>query len=117
MTGVTLKIDFETEALQQALARLKRRGGRLRPALLVIGEYLRSIPAHAGKPKRPHGCGRRSLLIRHQAVAKPGPKREKGNIPQSGQPASQPKAQYSASGNDTQKETLNQKYNHKTSIA
>ena len=53
MTGVTLKIDFETEALQQALARLKRQAETLRPALLVIGEYLRSIPAHAGKPRFP----------------------------------------------------------------
>ena len=30
MTGVTLKIDFETEALQQALARLKRQAETLR---------------------------------------------------------------------------------------
>ena len=40
MTGVTLKIDFETQALQQALARLQRQAKSLRPALTEIGEYL-----------------------------------------------------------------------------
>ena len=40
MTGVTLKIDFETEALGQALARLRRQAENPRPALSAIGEYL-----------------------------------------------------------------------------
>lgn len=40
MTGVTLKIDFETQALQQALARLQRQAKSLRPALTAMGEYL-----------------------------------------------------------------------------
>lgn len=40
MTGVTLKINFETAALRQALERLQRQAESLRPALLAIGEYL-----------------------------------------------------------------------------
>lgn len=40
MTGVTLKINFETAELRSALARLKRRAETLRPALTEIGEVL-----------------------------------------------------------------------------
>ena len=40
MTGVTLKIDVETEALGQALAKLQRRAKTLRPALTEMGEVL-----------------------------------------------------------------------------
>ena len=40
LTGVTLKINFETQALRQALARLKQNAESLRPALTEIGEYL-----------------------------------------------------------------------------
>ena len=40
MTGVTLKINFESEALSQALAKLQRQAENLRPALTAIGEVL-----------------------------------------------------------------------------
>ena len=40
MTGVTLKINVETQALRQALERLQRQAKTLRPALSAIGEYL-----------------------------------------------------------------------------
>ena len=40
MTGVTLKINFETSELRHALAKRKRRAEHLRPALTEIGEYL-----------------------------------------------------------------------------
>ena len=40
MTGITLKIDFETSELRSALEKLQRRAKTLRPALTEIGEYL-----------------------------------------------------------------------------
>lgn len=40
MTGVTLKINFETSDLRSALEKLQRRAENLRPALHEIGEYL-----------------------------------------------------------------------------
>ena len=40
MTGVTLKINFETQALRQTLTRLKQNAESLRPALTEIGEVL-----------------------------------------------------------------------------
>ena len=40
MTGVTLKIDFETAELSRALAKLQQNAKNLRPALTEIGEYL-----------------------------------------------------------------------------
>ena len=40
MTGVTLKIDFETAELRSALEKLQRQAKTPRPALTAIGEYL-----------------------------------------------------------------------------
>ena len=40
MTGVTLKINLDDQALGQALEKLQRRTATLRPALTEIGEYL-----------------------------------------------------------------------------
>ena len=40
MTGVTLKIDCETEAVRRALEKLQRRAETPRPALHETGAYL-----------------------------------------------------------------------------
>ena len=40
MTGVTLKINFETRALRQALAKLQQNAESPRPALTEVGEVL-----------------------------------------------------------------------------
>ena len=74
MTGVTLKINCETRALRQALARLKRNAESLRPALLAIGEYLLEATEDrfaqqvdpAGRPFAPLSPGYRAKKRRHQ---------------------------------------------------
>ena len=97
MTGVTLKINFETQALQTELARLKRRGSIPAHAgkpFLYQGERYkkRSIPAHAGKPFEaavawrsrrvyPHACGETRITLdwvrSHQGLSP----RMRGNLP------------------------------------
>ena len=74
MTGVTLKIDFETEALGQALASLRRQAENPRPALAEIGEYLLEATEDrfaaqvdpAGRPWAPLSPRYRKKKRRHQ---------------------------------------------------
>ena len=74
MTGVTLKIDFETSELRSALERLQRQAKTLRPALTEIGEYLLAATEDrfaeqvdpAGRPWAPLSPGYRAKKRRHQ---------------------------------------------------
>ena len=74
MTGVTLKINCETQALRTELEKLKRRAENLRPALTAIGEYLLEATEDrfaqqvdpAGRPFAPLSPGYRAKKRRHQ---------------------------------------------------